>query len=107
MKTRDVRDALARICGAASTRYWLPFDGISRVTVPTAIVPGAMPSAARAAAISSALRGRANSSSGAPRYTTLVRSAGISRARVVNSPVDSDTAIARSVCGASSRSATF
>ena len=57
MKTRT-SGCFARIFGTASTRYWLPFDGISRVTVPTAIVPGAMPSAARAAAISSALRGR-------------------------------------------------
>ena len=38
-----------------------------RVIVPMATVPGAMPSACRAAAISPALRGRANSSSGAPR----------------------------------------
>jgi hypothetical protein len=87
----------AKIFGAASIRYLLPFEGISRVMVPTAMVSGAMPIAWRAAAISSALRARANSSSGAPRYTTLVRSAGINRARVVNSPVDSETAIARSV----------
>ena len=64
------------------------------------MVPGSIPRVCRAAATSAALRDRANSSSGAPRYTTFVRSAGINRARVVNSPVDAETAIARSVCGA-------
>ena len=91
----------------ASTKYWLPFDGISRVTVPmTGASPGT-PSSARARAISSADRGFANSSSGAPRYTTCVRSAGTSRARVVNSAVDFDTATAMSVKGASALSAAF
>ena len=54
MNTR-ARGCRSTISGTASTRYWLPFDGISRVTVPTAIVSGAMPSDARAAAISSAI----------------------------------------------------
>ncbi len=85
----------------------MPLDGISRVTVPMANVESAIPSACRAAAISAADRGRLNSSSGTPRYTTLVRSAGISRALMVKSAVDCDTAIAMSVEGASTRSAIF
>ncbi len=52
---------------AASTRYELPFESCSRVTVPIANSSGAMPSSRRAAAISSADRGRLNSSSGTPR----------------------------------------
>jgi hypothetical protein len=66
-----------------------------------------MPSSARAAAISAALRSRLNSSSGTPRYTTLTLDAGSCRASIKNRAVLRDTAIAMSVAGASARSATF
>ena len=75
--------------------------------VPTASVPGGIPRAARAAATSSLDRGRLNSSSGTPRYTTFVRSGGMRRRRMTKSAVERDTAIAMSVEGASSRSAIF
>ena len=51
----------------AFTRYVLPLNGISRVIVPIASAPSGTPRSARARAISSCERGRANSSSGTPR----------------------------------------
>ena len=52
---------------AASIRYEFPLDSCRRVTVPTANSWGSIPSSARAAATSAALRLRLNSSSGTPR----------------------------------------
>ena len=52
---------------AASTRYEFPFESCSRVIVPATNSSARRPSSARAAAISSGLRGRPNSSTGAPR----------------------------------------
>ena len=59
------------------------------------------------ARISSADRGRLNSSSGTPRYTTFTLLAGILRAFITNSAVLCDTASAMSVTGSSAASATF